>query len=94
MHQSLPRTVERLLERLQPDGSLDPLEYRLAIELHALPLGLDLISFAFLHPSGEVIWATGDPSELMRTRDENNVMAAIRMGAERYPILAQFITGS
>lgn len=60
------------------------------MKLHALPLGIDLISFTFLHPSGEVIWATGDPRDLMRTRDENNVMAAIRVGAERYPILARF----
>ena len=79
-----------LMEQLQIGDCTDQYEYRLAKELHALPLGIDLVSYVFLDRTGEVIWALWEPREVTRTRCEGNVMAAFLYALERYPILARF----
>jgi hypothetical protein len=83
--------VSRLLADLEPEDCEEPAEYEMAVELHALPIGVDLWSRMFLSPDGEVIWAGWDPLEIKRSRLEEDVNAAVRMAAERYPAMIDFV---
>jgi len=82
--------VAGLLAQLQPGDCVDYREYRLAKELHALPIGFDLWSYLFITGYGELMWAGWDPLEVKRSKSAEDVIAALQMAAERYPSLAGF----
>ena len=83
--------VQRLLRDLEPEDCETQIEYELALEFQALPVGIDLWSRVFLAPDGEVIWAGWEPLEIKRSRDEAHLNAALRMAAERYPAMTTFV---
>jgi len=83
--------VQRLLADLEPEDCESQQEYQWALELHALPLGIDLWSRVFLTPDGEVVWAGWEPLEIKRSRDQADLKGALRMAAERYPAMTAFV---
>ena len=88
----LRAVVEKLLDDLKPGDCLDAKEYRLSREFHALPLGLNLWSYEFLTPTGEVISTGLEANELSRSvATEQELILMLVWGAERYPQLGAFI---
>src|SRR5690242_18517110 len=82
--------VERLIGDLKPDACVDAEEYRLAKEFHALPLGIDLWSYQFLRPDGELISTGWEQEEISRGYSTSGLIRAVAGVAKRYPQFAAF----
>ena len=83
--------VDRLIADLKPSDCFGAEEYRLAQEFHALPLGLDLWSYGFLRPDGELISTEWEPDDIQRSRSIQDLIRAIVVASGRYPQLTAFI---
>ena len=84
------KTVEDLINNLQPNDFSDAEEYKLARKYNALPLGFDLLAYVFLTLEGEVIWEDYN-GEVGSANDLQSLIRLLVGGSIRYPQLAQFI---
>src|SRR5262249_46280031 len=85
------QAVRRLMgEALWPD---DPWVQEQAERLSALPIGLDMWSWWFLSPAGEVILVDGECEVGKTTRftDRVRVLSALVWGSELYPELREVL---
>jgi hypothetical protein len=83
--------VETLLSKIQPEDFPDEEEYRLGLELKALPIGYDLFSYVFLKSNGEVLWSEWEEDKILRSNETQVLIRAIVQATKRYPQFEKFI---
>ena len=83
--------VESLLSQIQPEDFPDEEEYRLGLELKALPIGYDLFSYVFLNSNGEVLWSEWEDDKISRSNETQVLIRAIVQATKRYPQFEEFI---
>jgi hypothetical protein len=87
----LNELINELMSGLEREDCIDDEEYRLFLDLKALPIGFSLYSYVFISPTGEVLSTDLEPGEISRENSERHLISILAWGAERYLALRELI---